>query len=92
MDETIGDGPTTEIKYGLSAWRAILPETTSSRRATEKEKKSTHLGDCAAGVQKKLHTLLDLCVSSLRRGHANLLCIAARGKRLIRVFLDAVRE
>ena len=25
--------------------------------------------------QKKLCTLLDLCVSSLRRGHANLLCI-----------------
>ena len=25
--------------------------------------------------QKKLFTLLDLCVSSLRRGHANLLCI-----------------
>ena len=26
-------------------------------------------------VFKKLFTLLDLCVSSLRRGHANLLCI-----------------
>ena len=26
-------------------------------------------------VTKKLFTLLDLCVSSLRRGHANLLCI-----------------
>jgi hypothetical protein len=26
-------------------------------------------------VTKKLDTLLDLCVSSLRRGHANLLCI-----------------
>ena len=26
-------------------------------------------------VLKKLFTLLDLCVSSLRRGHANLLCI-----------------
>ena len=25
--------------------------------------------------KKKLGTLLDLCVSSLRRGHANLLCI-----------------
>ena len=25
--------------------------------------------------QKKFDTLLDLCVSSLRRGHANLLCI-----------------
>ena len=28
-----------------------------------------------ANVVKKLFTLLDLCVSSLRRGHANLLCI-----------------
>ena len=27
------------------------------------------------GIDKKLFTLLDLCVSSLRRGHANLLCI-----------------
>ena len=27
------------------------------------------------GNPKKLVTLLDLCVSSLRRGHANLLCI-----------------
>ena len=26
-------------------------------------------------LKKKLGTLLDLCVSSLRRGHANLLCI-----------------
>jgi hypothetical protein len=26
-------------------------------------------------IAKKLFTLLDLCVSSLRRGHANLLCI-----------------
>ena len=26
-------------------------------------------------IFKKLCTLLDLCVSSLRRGHANLLCI-----------------
>ena len=29
----------------------------------------------AAMSRKKLCTLLDLCVSSLRRGHANLLCI-----------------
>ena len=29
----------------------------------------------AAVGTKKLFTLLDLCVSSLRRGHANLLCI-----------------
>ena len=29
----------------------------------------------ARRIGKKLFTLLDLCVSSLRRGHANLLCI-----------------
>ena len=32
-------------------------------------------GPAPAYVAKKLFTLLDLCVSSLRRGHANLLCI-----------------
>ena len=48
--------------------------------------------DEAGGSKKIIDSFLDLCVSSLRRGHANLLCIAARGKRLIRVFLDAVRE
>ena len=26
-------------------------------------------------MREKLFTLLDLCVSSLRRGHANLLCV-----------------
>ena len=30
---------------------------------------------CDMTFKKKLCTLLDLCVSSLRRGHANLLCI-----------------
>ena len=32
-------------------------------------------GEGCGRVRKKLFTLLDLCVSSLRRGHANLLCI-----------------
>ncbi len=31
--------------------------------------------DCNVLTEKKIVTLLDLCVSSLRRGHANLLCI-----------------
>ena len=31
--------------------------------------------DQLLNLDKKLGTLLDLCVSSLRRGHANLLCI-----------------
>ncbi len=30
---------------------------------------------CVGSLPKKMVTLLDLCVSSLRRGHANLLCI-----------------
>ena len=40
---------------------------------------SDHMEDALsvpfADAAKKLFTLLDLCVSSLRRGHANLLCI-----------------
>ena len=34
-----------------------------------------HTPPCRSIATKKLFTLLDLCVSSLRRGHANLLCI-----------------
>ena len=36
---------------------------------------ASSFGRAFAKVGKKLFTLLDLCVSSLRRGHANLLCI-----------------
>jgi hypothetical protein len=32
-------------------------------------------GSGVGEVAKNMFTLLDLCVSSLRRGHANLLCI-----------------
>ena len=35
----------------------------------------TRLARAKQTVQQQLFTLLDLCVSSLRRGHANLLCI-----------------
>ena len=35
----------------------------------------THASLAKSSLFKKLGTLLDLCVSSLRRGHANLLCI-----------------
>ena len=45
-------------------------------------------------VKKKCDTLLDLCVSSLRRGHANLLCIVPiltddlrRGSKCLQVWL-----
>ena len=33
------------------------------------------IGACACRRQKILEPFLDLCVSSLREGHANLLCI-----------------
>jgi len=39
------------------------------------QKKQTHQTKGKHSNQKKLVTLLDLCVSSLRRGRANLLCI-----------------
>ena len=42
--------------------RTVAPHAYQSRR-------------CNRMPDKKLSTLLDLCVSSLRRGHANLLCI-----------------
>ena len=38
-----------------------------------------------AGLFEKLFTILDLCVSSLRRGHANLLCI-------VPIFSDSPRR
>ena len=38
-------------------------------------------------MSKKLVTLLDLCVSSLRRGHANLLCIC-----IVPILLDDPRR
>ena len=47
-----------------------LKETTVSMYPTTKPKL-----DQLLKLDKKLGTLLDLCVSSLRRGHANLLCI-----------------
>lgn len=40
-----------------------------------KDINETPIGSHGKYLVKKLFTLLDLCVSSLRRGHANLLCI-----------------
>ena len=45
--------------------RAIAPRSPWARYCAQR----------ARDLSKKLFTLLDLCVSSLRRGHANLLCI-----------------
>ena len=48
-------------------WRAESGHQARSGPLPKKRKR--------VSVAKKLYTLLDLCVSSLRRGHANLLCI-----------------
>ena len=49
----------------------------ASRRARSVAMRSTSLRKAGPILElyKKFSTLLDLCVSSLRRGHANLLCI-----------------
>ena len=47
----------------------------SHSRRREVGRSSALHGEGKKRVNKKLFTLLDLCVSSLRRGHANLLCI-----------------
>ena len=49
-----------------------MKQKASAKLATERR---YHVKARSAKVKKKLCTLLDLCVSSLRRGHANLLCI-----------------
>ena len=48
---------------------------TQSRKAETGQSSPLTAGCYLRPTQKKLCTLLDLCVSSLRRGHANLLCI-----------------
>ena len=52
--------------------RCNVKQKASAKLATERR---YHVKARSAKVKKKLCTLLDLCVSSLRRGHANLLCI-----------------
>ena len=52
--------------------RRSVKQKASAKLATERR---YHVKARSAKVKKKLCTLLDLCVSSLRRGHANLLCI-----------------
>ena len=48
--------------------------THSASRCRHSQNTGRHIGNRCT-LSKKLFTLLDLCVSSLRRGHANLLCI-----------------
>ena len=58
------------------AKHATLPHLARSRDGgvSRREGLDASMGG-VMGNKKELFTLLDLCVSSLRRGHANLLCI-----------------
>ena len=53
----------TASALGLFAWTMLLGVVHARNKKT------------SLPLHKKLGTLLDLCVSSLRRGHANLVCI-----------------
>ena len=61
--------------------RTAKAETTSQTWENEstdtnfRKRGAPHRKRCQQTEHKKFDTLLDLCVSSLRRGHANLLCI-----------------
>ena len=57
----------------LSTHAAILHLPAQARQ--QGHGPSSSRGPREPKAKKKLFTLLDLCVSSLRRGHANLLCI-----------------
>ena len=69
-----------QLDYSDSAG-GLLPKKLSltHRNSTASTRQDFDLSGSAQEVQarrrKKLVTLLDLCVSSLRRGHTNLLCI-----------------
>ena len=54
----------------------MLPFTLGGSRIFKYQTTKPKL-DQLLNLDKKLGTLLDLCVSSLRRGHANLLCIVS---------------
>ena len=59
---------------------AVRDMHTSRQSRNQTESQDTHKSQAGTSepdalLSKKLFTLLDLCVSSLRRGHANLLCI-----------------
>ena len=53
----------TASALGLFAWTMLLGVVHARNKKT------------SLPLHKKLDTLIDLCVSSLRRGRANLLCI-----------------
>lgn len=55
------------------AAHALADRVSGDRGTVSMGHASQHEGHMKAG--QKIDTLLDLCVSSLRRGHANLLCI-----------------
>ena len=64
--------PLPEGRRYLYVRKATQRQAKSERQTRYRKKISCQSTKCES--QKKLCTLLDLCVSSLRRGHANLLC------------------
>ena len=65
-----GYGEKVVASCGLPASRRLRPSGGTQQMDAGRIREDTK-----PGRAKKLFTLLDLCVSSLRRGHANLLCI-----------------
>jgi len=55
--------------------KKMKQEERREKKRKGKERRGKEKKELLATKSKKISTLLDLCVSSLRRGHANLLCI-----------------
>ena len=61
------------IPLGLKFYKLSRRRQSSVRERSARQRREAE--EIRRPDLKKLFTLLDLCVSSLRRGHANLLCI-----------------
>ena len=69
---------TRQMRFSKHEKPKLPCSTTADMESATPKKKCrmwSLLIDVVRLLLKKLFTLLDLCVSSLRRGHANLLCI-----------------
>ena len=81
-----GPGLGAALADSPSAYRAVASWTLSEsdhrtptarlhKKIMPQQDQDQVLENQLKGKQKKFDTILDFCVSSLRRGHANLLCI-----------------
>jgi hypothetical protein len=68
----MGDGVSASF---IATWRHLSATPQAGATGAPPRRMAQHHFYGFANISKKLFTLLDLCVSSLRRGHANLLCI-----------------